>query len=329
MPVLRPGDRIAILSPASAIKPEYVEGAVATLAAMGFEPMVMPHTLTTFGSFSASACDRLADLEAAILDPSIKAILCSRGGYGCVHLLPQLDRLLTERAADILPKWLIGFSDVTALHALWQKHGMASIHASMAKQLALGGPDDPLNRRLVEILCGCSPDVQLPCGADAPAPEEEEGELDTSTLCNTPGEGRGIVCGGNLAVLGGLIGTPFCPVKPGTILLIEDIAEPIYKVERILWQLRLAGLLDTLSGLIIGRFTDYRHPTLDHPDTYSMIRSFLATATPNDPTDGAPRLLPCPIAMAAPIGHIDANRPLLLGRPATLTVTPSVATLTY
>ncbi|MDE6832270.1 MAG: LD-carboxypeptidase, partial [Muribaculaceae bacterium] len=128
---LRPGASIAILSPASVINPDYVDGAAATIRRLGYRPLVMPHTLGRSGSYSATAADRLADLTDALTDPSIRAIICSRGGYGAVHLLLSLATLPIESA----PKWLVGFSDISALHALMQKHGVQSIHAPMMKHI--------------------------------------------------------------------------------------------------------------------------------------------------------------------------------------------------
>ncbi len=218
---LAPGDKVAILSPASMINPAYVEGAVATLRQWGLRPEVMPHTLGQSGSFSATATDRLADFRMALLDDDVKAIICSRGGYGCIHLLPELDRVMSS--GEVAPKWLVGFSDVSALHALWGRHRWPSVHASMTKHLALAGPDNSLNQRLLSILRGEKLRLDLPTGFSG----VEAGRLSREGVC------RGMVVGGNLAVLGGLVGTPFNPIRPGTILLIEDIAEPIYKVERI------------------------------------------------------------------------------------------------
>ncbi len=303
---LLPGDKVAIVSPASVINPDYVSGAVETLAAMWLRPEVKANVLGHSGSFSGTADERVADLTDALLDPDVKCILCSRGGYGCVHLLPQLDRLISS--GEVAPKWLVGFSDVSALHALWRKHGWESVHSSMTKQLALGGPDDPLNHELIDILEGRISSISLPTGfSGSPA-----------GMSSRQGSARGMVTGGNLAVIGGLIGTPYNPVIPGSILLIEDIAEPIYKVERILWQLRLAGLFDSLSGMIVGAFTDYKAPSRDHEDMYSMIDSFIRNSG-----------VTFPVAMDVPVGHIDSNRPVILNREARLTVTPGQATLDY
>ena len=292
---LKAGDRIAILSPASIINPDYVEGAAATLRREGYEPVVMPHTLGAHGSFSGTADERVADLEAALSDPSVRAIVCSRGGYGAVHLL---ERIADHPSFSADPKWLVGFSDVSALHALWGSHDIVSVHSSMAKQLSKGNYD-PRNRELFEILQAKAP--KLTWGA-------EEG--------NRCGEATAKVAGGNLAVISALIGTPFNVIRKGDILLLEDIAEPIYKVERIMWQLRLAGVLANLAGLVVGHFTDYR-PSRDHETMEQMIRKIVEPYS-------------YPVAYGAPVGHIDNdNRPLLLNCRAHLSVTPQGSTLEY
>lgn len=303
------GDKIAILSPASVISPDYVAGAVETLRSWGFVPEVEPHTLDRSGSFSATAEERLSDFRQALLDPEVKAIICSRGGYGCVHLLPALDQTLSEMSArGMEPKTLVGFSDVSALHALWGKYGWPSIHASMTKHLALQGPADELNLKLLEFLTGSAQQesLTLPTGWSG------------SEYCklSRPGIASGVVVGGNMAVIGGLIGTDFNPVKPGTILLMEDIAEPIYKVERILWQLRLAGIFDRLAGLIVGQFTDYRFPSADHQDMYQMIDRFIGD-------------MGLPVAMDVPVGHIDDNHPVILNRRARMVVGEGAVEVVY
>lgn len=293
-PPLTADDRIAIVSPAGAAVSDNVEKAVAALSRQRWDPVVMPHALGRFGTFSAPVADRLEDLRRAILDPTIKAILCSRGGYGAVHLLPALDCLPLEQN----PKWLIGFSDISALHALMQRHGIVSLHAPQTKHLALH-PDisDPCTAALFAALRGIMPSISW-----------------DATPLNKPGTARGTLRGGNLAVISALIGTPFSPFLPDTILVIEDIAEPVYKVERTICQLRMAGVLDSLAGIVIGQFTDYR-PDINHPSMEAMIAARLAD-------------LPIPIAFNAPVGHIDSNHPLPLGLEMTLTVLPSTSRLT-
>lgn len=292
---LRCGDRIAIVSPASIINPDYLTGAARVIEAQGWEPVIAPSALGKYGSYSAPSSERLADLRSALTDPSVRAILCARGGYGCVHLLGSIETswLLKD------PKWLIGFSDVSALHALTGSVGIASVHGPMCKQLSLHGADDPSVAALFSILRG--EEVKIPT---PPHPFNRQGIA----------EGR--LIGGNLAVLDGLAATPFDPMEhaDGAILFIEDIAEPIYKVERILWRLRLSGVFEKISALIVGQFTEWQ-PDRNYTDIYRMIADMTAPYT-------------FPVAFGFPAGHVDLNLPLLLNAPAHLSVTSTSAILT-
>ncbi len=282
-PILTPGDLVAIVSPASAIDPALIDGAAAALRQAGLRVTIAPHAAGTCGSYSGTEADRLTDLRQALVNPEVKAILCSRGGYGCVHLLDKVEPR---------PVWLIGFSDVSALHALWQHHELCSIHGSMAKELTLSRcPGNEANRRLLDILFG----------------RPLEPIVWDSHPLNRLGNCQGTLRGGNLAVINGLTGTPYDPTAyDDAILLIEDIGEPIYKVERMMHQMRLSGALDRLRGLVVGQFTDYR------PDRNGeTMEQMIARLT--EP-------YPWPRAFNAPFGHVDHNLPLLLGAPTRLQV---------
>ena len=290
---LKVGEKVAIISPASIIKEEYVSGAVETLGNYGLGTEVLPHALGRDGSYSGSKQERADDFTEAYMSPDIRAVMCSRGGYGTVHLLETLDELPLEQDA----KWLIGFSDISALHALMAKHGVVSIHASMAKGMSRG-VDNELNRMLIEMLCG-----------------KNIGMSGSASQFNRVGSGNGLLRGGNLAVLDGLVGTPFNDIVPGCILVIEDIAEPVYKIERMLYRLKLAGILDKLGGMIVGAFTEYK-PDSNHVSMEAMIDEILGEVS-------------YPVAFGAPIGHIDSNTPWFHNAPATLTVTSAGWALNY
>ena len=288
---LKKGDKIAICSPAGKIKPEIVNDAARVLRNQGYRVEIMPHAFGENGQYSGTPDERYADLKAAFTDPEVRLILCSRGGYGVVH---NLDSLATLPLRDD-PKWIIGFSDISALHALMASQGIASIHSSMAKQVALGDAH-PDNAPLLDMLRGAMPSYTW-----APSPY------------NHPGRAEGKLLGGNLAVIADLIATPFDIIDDDCILFIEDVSEPIYKTERIIYQLRLSGVLDRIRGLIIGQFTDYK-PDENHPTTEAMLAEALA------PYD-------LPIAFGAPVGHVDHNIPLMESAWATLDVTPERTTL--
>lgn len=295
-PYLRPGDRIAILAPASAIKREYVDGAARVIAVLGYEPVVMPTAIAKHGSYSGTIAERAADLRTAFTDDSIKAIMCARGGYGCVQLAEHISLKLLRQH----PKWLIGFSDISILHAMMHEAGVKSIHASMCKHLTEFGADNEATRRLFNILTG----TEKPHYHVAPHP------------FNHLGTATGPLLGGNMATFMPLIGSRLDIVKPGCILFIEDVGEAVYKVDRMMYQLRVSGKLNDISALIVGQFTEYDRDTVNDLDIYDVVNA----AT-----------LDCaiPIAFNFPIGHIDQNQPLIEGATATLAVTAEDATLRF
>ncbi|MDE5689301.1 MAG: LD-carboxypeptidase, partial [Duncaniella sp.] len=222
-----------------------------------------------------------------------RAIICSRGGYGAVHLLDRLDRLSLRDD----PKWIVGYSDISALHALMTRHGIKSVHAPMTKHISENRGRDTDSRRLFEILSGATPDLRA-----------------GGHPLNRPGEAEGLLVGGNLAVIAGLLSTPFDVIRPGRILFIEDIAEPIYKVERILYTLRLSGVLGQLAGLVVGRFTDYA-PDRGSASMEEMISRMVADYS-------------YPVAYGIPVGHVDHNVPLVCSSLVRLEVTRNSAVIT-
>lgn len=287
---LTKGDKIAIISPASHILPDYVDGACNAITQMGFQPVVSNHCKGQCGGYSGTIEQRLADFLEALHNPEVKAILCSRGGYGVVHLLEYLS------ADDIAEnaKWLIGFSDISALHAAMVASGVASIHASMAKHLTQFGVDDEATVALFNILQGNLPTYQTP-----------------SHAFNKPGTASGTLTGGNMAVLCGLLDTDFDLLSRGDILFIEDVGEEVYKIERMLYNLRLSGVLPMIKGLIVGRFTDYRNPDGNGDSMEQMVKRMV------EPYD-------IPVAFDFPVGHVDENMPLIEGAQVTLTVADTV-----
>lgn len=289
---LHPGSKIAIISPASIVRGEYIDGAVEFLRDCGYEAVVMPHAKgPADGCYAASAGDRLADFRAAWGDPEIDAVLCARGGYGTAHLLPELPvDFLRDNA-----KWLVGFSDISALHAALLHAGVASIHGPMAKHLCKN-PGNASTAALMSLLSGGCMDYEVP----------------THPL-SRPGVARGRLMGGNLAVLNGLAATPYDVfarvAHEDVILFLEDVSEAIYAVERMLWRLYMAGTLHRLKGLIFGQFTEYR-PSAKFATMEEMLDSLLHRIS----------LSGIPVAVVFPVGHVDDNLPLVEGAEVTLTV---------
>lgn len=294
------GAKVAVISPATVVKAEYVEGACAFLRDRGLEPVVMPHALgPADGTYAASESGRLSDWLTAFQDSEIDAILCTRGGYGCVHLVAQTPLTIVREN----PKWVVGFSDVSALHALMWRACVASIHGPMAKHLTLC-PGSEATAALMHLL-------------EKGLPLEYKVEGDER---NQPGSARGRLLGGNMAVLGGLAGTPLDLLseagRSGVVLFIEDISEAVYRVERMLWMLHMSGALGRVKGLIVGQFTDYK-PDVNFGSVEAMISARLE----------AWGLSGVPVAFNFPVGHVDYNLPLVEGSLAELEVSQRSVTL--
>lgn len=292
---LKKGDKIAIVSPASAVNPSYIDGACSVLEQWGYVLVLGKHCKGKTGYFSGTPEERINDFKEALFNPEIKAILCGRGGYGTIHLAEHLSTDDIRNNA----KWLIGFSDISVLHAMFNSAGVASIHASMAKHLSLFGENDTSNIILHGILQGKLPTYNIP-----------------PHRFNRCGTTTGTIVGGNIAVLCGLIATQFNLFKPDTILFIEDIGEPIYKVERMLYNLKLSGVLPQLKGLIVGQFTNHEEPDSNGETMYDMINRMVS------PYD-------FPVAYDFPIGHIDTNTPIIESATVTLNVEKHLTNLSF
>lgn len=291
-PPLRHGDKIAIVTPATTADVNTLDHARQIIREYGYEPVVMPHALDgRYGTFGGTDKHRVSDLAAALNDTTYKAVICSRGGYGVVHLLEGL-----EDSVQGLPlKWVVGFSDITALHAFMQSRGVASIHGPMCVTL---GSDAGCTRRLMDLLAGQRDPLSF-----------------ASHRYNRRGHASGRLTGGNIAVWSHLMDTPYAMVKPGDILFIEEVEEPAYKIQRVLYQLRLSGVLERLGGLVVGQMSKC-HGGVDFSSVYDMIRDMVA------PYD-------FPVAFDAPIGHVRVNQPVISGAGVTLDVSGEGAVITY
>ena len=286
-PSIEVGDKIAIIAPATTVKQQYVEEAVARLNALGYSPIVMPHTLgPADGSYASSEENRLEDFVKAYTDESVKAILCARGGYGVVHLIDKIDVTMLRKT----PKWVIGYSDISAFHAMMNRAGIASMHAPMAKHLSEEPADDFAVESMIKILSTESPITYT---------------MPTHRLSHI-GSAEGEIRGGNFAVLAGLIGSPYdiLSVKDNenVVLFVEDIAEAIYCTERMLWHLKHTGTLNRIKGLIIGQFTEYK-PDKNWATTEEMLSHRLQQFGIDN----------IPIAFDFPVGHVSRNYPIIEG----------------
>jgi muramoyltetrapeptide carboxypeptidase len=259
---LAPGDTIGLVSPSGPSRPggggttpETVEQARRHLHDVGFRTIVAPHAFDTRGYLAGADADRAADLQAMLDDPAVHGVLCIRGGYGAHRLLARLD----YRAIGRRPKVFVGYSDITALHlAFYTQCGLVTFHGPMAGAIAQSDPHDYLE--LLRAVTRPEPLGRLVNPPGAPPIE---------TL--VPGVAEGPLIGGNAALLTGLLGTRFAPEARefrGKVLFLEDVGDKLYRLDRKLAHLHLAGILDEVAGIVIG---ECRY-TAEPDDTLSLAQ---------------------------------------------------------
>ena len=267
-PVLQPNDKVIILSPSGRVNEEQVRENSKILESWGLEVVFGNHAFEIHNKMAGKDVERALDIQFALDDPTIKAIFCSRGGYGLVRIIDQLDFSKYKKK----PKWIIGFSDVTVLHNQLNNIGIASIHGPMVNSYHTT-PDvamDSLKSSLFE------PNYQL----DNPFEEEE-------------------IVGGNLAIVYGLLGTNTDINTDGKVLLLEEIGEYAYNIDRMVHGLKKAGKFDKLKGLLVGQFSG----TKDDEFGYS-VQEIIENCT---------REYDFPICYNFPVGHVEDNRAIILG----------------
>ncbi|MGV8092443.1 MAG: LD-carboxypeptidase [Mangrovibacterium sp.] len=277
---LKAGDRIRIVSPAGFISEEKVLPAVDLLRKQGFEVIPGDYIFNRHFQFSGTDEQRLSDLQQAFDDQQCKVVICSRGGYGTIRIAGRIDFSKFHR----YPKWLVGFSDITILHACLQKEGYCSIHGPMpAYYLKEGQP----NQNFLELM-------NLLKGQGTP------NFLSFHEL-NRIGNATGELTGGNLSLFYSLMGTPLEPDTNGKILFIEDVSEYLYSVDRMMHSLKLAGKLKNLKGLVVGGFTELK----DHDSPFGQTAEEIIMNVVSE--------YAYPVCFGMPSGHDDVNLPVMLG----------------
>lgn len=280
---LRVGDTIAVVSPSSTPDSITIARGCQTLREWGFVPVIGPHALSCYHGFAGKPEERAADLLWALRDSTVKAILCSRGGDGAVQVLRRIP--LSEFRNH--PKWILGFSDVTALHSAEVSAGVMSIHCSMCDGISAKGERDSVNIILRRLLLGELPTYQVPAHP-----------------LNQQGEAEGILVGGNFSVFCGLAGSDYDFLNrtdEGLILFIEDTGEGMSKVDRLLHHLEIRGVLSKLKGIIVGHFSKYKSPENGFTDMYEMLHEYLQHED-------------IPVCYDFPVGHHSGlNYPMVEG----------------
>jgi muramoyltetrapeptide carboxypeptidase len=292
---LSAGDKVALISPSYFTPMENVEKTAAVLRSWGLEPVIGPNVgKKVDGQYAGTVSERISDIQWALRDPSIKAIICNRGGYGTIQLIDYLT--LEELKAS--PKWLVGFSDISTLHGLFSRAGVMSVHGTMSSFLAKGGTDET-STLMRDLLMGKVPRYELPSHKD-----------------NIVGRASGVLVGGNLCTFVPNLGSQADATKgKDLILFVEEVEESMHNIDRQMRILQMNGVLDRCKGIVLGEFTDCG-TEFTYESVEAMLHDMLAEYH-------------IPVLCGYPGGHGDVNLPLVMGAPVTIDVRNDGATLQF
>ncbi|MGF1515592.1 MAG: LD-carboxypeptidase [Elainellaceae cyanobacterium] len=250
-PRLQPGDQVGIISPAGVtLQQRSLDIVVDATLKLGLVPRLGPHLRDRYGYLAGRDRDRAADVNQFFADPAIKALLPIRGDWGSARILPYLDYGVIRQN----PKVVVGFSDITALLlGIHAQTGLVTFHGPHGLTSWLPNQAIPFQRVLFDGETVALGDAALAAGtrqaADRPTPRP------TPRGLITPGQARGRLIGGNLSVIAGIAGSQYMPDLSGAVLFLEDVGEDVYRIDRMITQLKLAGVLDSLAGFIFGQCT--------------------------------------------------------------------------
>lgn len=294
-PYLQKGDTIGIVCPSGYMPGEKAATCIQVLQQWGYQVKTGNTLGHQFHYFSGTDEERLADLQQMLDDQQVKAILCARGGYGMSRIIDRID----FRNFRKHPKWLIGFSDITLLHAhVYERFGIACLHAPMAAAFNEGEYANPFVQSLRKALRGSK--ARYSC---------------TGHTLNRKGKAEGILVGGNLSLIAHAVGSSSSLKTKNKILFLEDVGEYIYNADRMMIQLKRSGMLDHLVGLIIGGFTEMKDTTIPFgADVYDVIAAHT-------------REYNYPVCFGFPVSHEKENYALKVGAIYTLQVSGSRVTL--
>lgn len=292
---LKAGDKVALISPSYFTPMDNVLKTADVLRSWGLIPVIGPNVgKVVVGQYAGTVAERVSDIRWALSDPSIKAIICNRGGYGSIQMIDWLP--LAELKA--FPKWMVGFSDISTFHGLWNNAGVMSIHGTMSSFLAKGGTD-ATSTLMRDLLMGQVPRYELPAHPQ-----------------NIQGKASGVLVGGNLCTIAPNVGSQADATKKHDIILfIEEVEEPMRNVDRQMRILQMNGVLDRCKGIILGEFTD-----CGTDFTYESVEAMLNEML---------REYHIPVLCGFPGGHGDVNLPLVMGAPVTIDVRNDGATLQF
>jgi muramoyltetrapeptide carboxypeptidase len=296
-PWLRTSDTIGLVAPASYVKTEELARFLDILDTWGLKAIQGKNLFRRKNSFAGNDDQRATDFQQMLDDPSVKAILCARGGYGTIRIVDKL-RFDTFRQN---PKWIVGCSDITVLHTLMQKKlNTESLHAIMPRHISAGKKDLSSLDSLRNTLFGNLQEYNL-----------------KSDRHNRAGEASGILLGGNLSVLYSMRGTQLDIDTVGKILFLEDVGEYLYHIDRMIMNLKISGKLRDLKGLVIGGMSGMKVSVSGFRKTaYDVIREAVEEYT-------------YPVMFGFPAGHMRPNMALILGREVILRVGPDECNLKF
>ena len=278
--LLQKGDRIRIVAPAGKVSKEKVLPGIELLQDVGYEVIIGKHVFNRNFQYAGTDQQRTSDFQEAINDPQTKAIICARGGYGSVRIIEKLDFSSFVKN----PKWLVGFSDITVFHSVLNNLGLASIHGAMPAFFLENKKPAKSFHSLMEVLTSGNSEVKI-----------------ESHSLNCKGSCSGELVGGNLSLLYSLQGTPWQLDTKGKILLIEDLSEYLYHLDRMMQNFKLSGQLNDLAGLVIGSFTEMQdNESPFGKSAYEII---------HEAVEGCH----FPVCFDIPSGHISKNLSLVLG----------------
>jgi muramoyltetrapeptide carboxypeptidase len=294
---LKKGDKVALLSLSYTTPDSNIQKTADVIKEWGFKPVIGKNVgKLEAGKYAGTAEERAADFTAALKDTSIKAILSNRGGYGTIQLVDIIDPQLVKNN----PKWLIGFSDVTTLHAMETKMGVMSIHGTMSSFIAQTQGKDTSSTLLRDLLKGTVPTYKLP-----------------KHKYNQKGKAEGVLVGGNMTTFVPLIGSSDIDVfqNDGIILFMEEIGENLRNIDRMFHSIELHGVMENVKGVILGEFVD-SGTDLDYESTEAMLSKYL-------------QKYDIPVICGFPAGHGDFKLPLVMGATVKMDVTDKGATVAF
>jgi len=291
-PFLHPGDKVALVSPAGAIEESYIHEAITLLRNWELIPVPGPHSGASYGYFAGNDEERLHDMQWALDDEEIRAVFCTRGGYGSMRIVEKLDYSAFQGS----PKWLVGFSDITVFHAKLNTLGIESMHAPMPKSFKDTCPE--ALQRLREFLFGKISPYHI-----SPHPFNKEGLV------------KAELTGGNLTLLHCLRATPLECKRQSPILFIEDVGENLYALDRTLQSLKFSEKFERLQGLIVGHFSDMKGLHFGK-NADEIIQELLEEYH-------------YPVCFGFPAGHANQNYPLIMGATIEMEITPRGTTIHF